>query len=159
MAIEMQIDEQAGVAVLKVGHPISRDDACAAVDELLAEPRLRPATKAIAVLAKGALSCLTPTDMRVVAYHTIARTENAGLGVRLALVVSTDADFQVACMYAAWLECLGRRVRVFWSLADAHDWVSAVAAGPASGLRSSPRSGLQASGARPPPSAAGTRRR
>ena len=158
MAIGLQIDEAGGVAVLKVGRQLSREDAYAAVDQLLEVPRLRPATKAIAVFAKGALSDLTPADMRTVAHHTIAKTEHMGFGVRLALVVSADADFKVACMYAAWLECLGRRVKVFWSLADAHDWVSVGAPGWASAPLSSSLPSLHACGLRLMRSTARTRR-
>ena len=134
MAIEVEIDKRAGVAVMRVRKSPSRNEARSALDELLAHPNYTPGMNVIAVLEEGSVARFTSPSVQAIADHAMARRERLGSNYRLALVVSSTVDFGVSRMYEAWSQHLPREVELFHSLADAYEWVSAEV--PATGVRS-----------------------
>ena len=134
MAIEVEIDKRAGVAVLRVRKSPSRNEARFALDELLAHPDYTPGMNVIAIVEEGSTACLTSPNVQAIADHAMARRDRLGSNYRLALVVSSTVDFGVSRMYEAWSQNLPRKVELFRSLADAYEWVSADV--PATGVRS-----------------------
>ena len=133
MAIEVEIDKAAGIAVFKLSGPLSAQVICSALDELVGHPDFMPGTNILAVFNPGSFARLKLGDICSIAEYETSRVKPLGWDYRLALVVSSTVDFGMSRMYQTWSEHYPRECRVFHSLTEARAWVSADM--PVSGVR------------------------
>ena len=131
MAIEVEIDEDVGIAILRVGGALSPSDACGLLDAVLTHPRYERGMNLLAILETGSVSTLALADVKAVAEHETARSQMLAPGFRLGIVVDSDLDYGNSRMYAGWADIIvgERETKVFRGLADARAWVSHSAGG------------------------------
>jgi len=133
MAIDIRVDEGAGVVVMTIRPPLSREEVHSATTRLIEHPGFIPGMNLIAVVGEDSNSRFTTADLRAMADFTMARQDRIGSDYRLALVVSSSVDFGMSRAYQTWSNDLPREARVFYSLSEAQAWVSADM--PVSGVR------------------------
>ena len=120
MAIEMRIDESAGLRIHTVSGEMTYDDVSRTLKAVNSEPEFRPELNVLWDLRGAALKMFSSSDVGKV----VDVVRGNWTGARAALVVARDADFGLARMYELQHDTAASgEIRVFRDLEEAKAWV------------------------------------
>ena len=122
--IQIEIDDERGIVRVTPAKPVTADDACAAIDAIVATPGFRAGLPSIWDMRYTELMHINVDDIKRISEHANLVKNERG-NARIAFIVNSDLAYGLGRMFEMFNATSHIRARVFRDYAEGEAWALA----------------------------------